>query len=404
MKRNFTKNNILKISSIFFIGLVFLFTNTENSLANDSSITLQINNTKEQLPYSTIARWFEFTPYLTKNDSYKSEIENTNYCPNNENICTLTYSLQDKYHTQKNVNSTTNEEDITLYVTTLSKKINKEPKNAKIKFNNKSQKIEVINSEIDGLDLNIPESSQIIIDNITTKQELPKKINLSYEIKKADIRSDNLTELGINNLIGEGKSNFHGSTPTRIHNIKTAINKFDGVVISPGEEFSFVKTLGPVDEENGYKEELVIKKGETTKEFGGGICQVSTTTFRAAIYSGLAITSRRNHAYAVHYYDPQGMDAAIYVPSPDLKFVNNTPGNILIQVDINEATNDLSFKFYGTNDKRKVEVTGPFITEKNDDGSMRTYFTQKVTDKNGQIVLDEVFRSFYSSPDNYPRS
>ncbi len=405
MKKTSRKNNtFLKINSIFIVGLIFLFANTENSSANSSSITLKIDSNEEQLPYSTIAKWFEFTPYLTTNNLYKSEIENINYCPDEKNVCALTYSLQDKYHTQKNVHSVVNKEDISFYVATLSQKVNREPKNAKIKFNDTLQKIEITTPETNGLDLNMSESAQIIIDNITTDQELPKNIKLSYELKKANIRSDNLKELGINELIGEGKSNFHGSTKTRVHNISTAINRFDGLVIKPEEEFSFVDTLGPVDKESGYKEELVIKKNKTEKEFGGGICQVSTTTFRAAIYSGLAITARRNHAYAVHYYAPQGMDAAIYLPKPDLKFVNNTPGHILVQVEMDEKTHDLAFKFYGTSDKRKIEVTGPFVTEKNDDGSMRTYFTQKVFDQNGEIVLDETFKSFYASPNNYPKT
>lgn len=404
MKNNSRKKNIYTLNSIFFIGLIFLFANTENSLANNSNIILKVDTIEEQLSYSTIAQWIEFQPYLTTNNFYKSEIENINYCPYKKNICTLTYSLQDKYHTKKNVHSTVSKEDVSFYVATLSQKVNKKPKNARINFNDELQKIEITSPEINGITLDINKSTQIIIDNITANQEIPKQVKLSYEIKKADVRSDNLKELGINELVGEGKSNFRGSTKTRIHNIKTAINKFDGLVIKPDEEFSFVDTLGEVDKETGYKEELVIKRDETVKEFGGGICQVSTTTFRAAIYSGLAITARRNHAYPVHYYAPQGMDAAIYLPKPDLKFVNNTPGHILVQVEMNEETKDLAFKFYGTSDERKVEVKGPFVTERNEDGSMRTYFTQKVFDQSGELVIDEVFRSFYASPDKYPRS
>ncbi|MCK4635372.1 MAG: VanW family protein [Candidatus Moranbacteria bacterium] len=405
MKNLFRKKYIfLKFNAILFIGLIFLLANTKNSFANKSSLKLKINDIEENLAYSTLADWFEFTPYLITDNSYDSEIENINYYQNQEDICLLTNSLQDKYHIQKNVHFSVNESSIAFYVSTLSQKVNKNTKDAKIKFNEETEKVEIDFPENDGLSLNIPESTQIIIDTITANTELPENVELSYKIEKADVRSDNLKSLGINKLVGEGKSNFHGSTKTRIHNIKTAVNKFDGLLLKPEEEFSFVDTLGPVDGESGYKEELVIKKDETVKEFGGGICQVSTTTFRAAIYSGLAITARRNHAYPVHYYAPQGMDAAIYLPKPDLKFVNNTPNHILVQVEIKEDTNDLFFRFYGTSDKRKVEVKGPFVTEKNPDGSMRTYFTQKVFDKNGELVIDEVFRSFYASPDKYPRS
>jgi vancomycin resistance protein YoaR len=76
--------------------------------------------------------------------------------------------------------------------------------------------------------------------------------------------------------------------------------------------------------------ELVIKKEGTVPEFGGGLCQVSSTAFRAAMNGGLPITQRRNHAYAVQYYAPQGTDATIYPGVVDLKFINDTPGDILI--------------------------------------------------------------------------
>jgi vancomycin resistance protein YoaR len=79
-----------------------------------------------------------------------------------------------------------------------------------------------------------------------------------------------------------------------------------GVIIKPGEEFSFNHYLGPVKAEQGFLPELVIKRTGTVPELGGGLCQVSSTTFRAAMNAGLPITQRKNHAYAVQYYSPQG--------------------------------------------------------------------------------------------------
>ena len=179
-----------------------------------------------------------------------------------------------------------------------------------------------------------------------------------------------------------------------------ATNRFNGVLIKPGEEFSFVKILGEVDGEHGYLPELVIKHDKTEPEFGGGICQVSTTTFRAAINSGLEITARRNHAYPVSYYNPQGMDATVYVPRPDLRFINNTPGYILIETQI-EGTK-LIFNFYGTDDGRRVNIIGPKILSRESDGSMKTTFTQQVFDKNDKLIREDVFNSNYDSPNKYP--
>jgi len=161
--------------------------------------------------------------------------------------------------------------------------------------------------------------------------------------------------LGINQLIGEGISNFAGSPDNRRHNIAAGIEKFQGVLIAPGATFSFDDDLGPVTADAGFLPELVIDNGTTLPELGGGLCQVSTTTFRAAMAAGLPITDRRNHAYAVSYYSPQGTDATIYPGSADLKFVNDTPGTILVW-PYEKDKNTLVFDFYGTDDGRKVAL------------------------------------------------
>lgn len=207
-------------------------------------------------------------------------------------------------------------------------------------------------------------------------------------------------QLGISALVAEGTTDFRGSTSSRIHNINRALEQFQGLLIEPGEEFSFVENLGEVDGEHGYLPELVIKYDRTEPEYGGGICQVSSTLFRAAINAGLKITERKNHAYPVSYYRPYGMDATIYIPSPDLRFVNNTPGHLLIRAEI--AGTKLSFRLYGTDDGRDVAIDGPHVLESNPDGSMKTTFSQTVTDASGETVIADEFKSSYKSPDLFP--
>jgi vancomycin resistance protein YoaR len=172
------------------------------------------------------------------------------------------------------------------------------------------------------------------------------------------------------------------------------------VLIAPGEEFSFVDRLGPVDGEHGYLPELVIKNNRTEPEFGGGICQVSSTFFRAAFNSGFKITERRNHAYPVQYYRPYGMDATIYIPKPDLKFRNNTSGYVLLQPKV-EGFN-LIVQAFGSNDGRSVTIDGPHILERRDDGGMRTLFTQTVKDASGETIIEDNFFSNYKSPSLFP--
>lgn len=174
--------------------------------------------------------------------------------------------------------------------------------------------------------------------------------------------SDDLKMLGIETLIGTGRSAFAGSPVNRIHNIGVGVSKFNGVLIKPGEEFSFNEQLGPVDASTGYRPELVIKAEGTIPEYGGGLCQVSSTMYRAALLAGLPITERAPHSYAVSYYAQiygYGLDATIYPGVRDIKFINDTPGHILVQ-SYTEGT-QAYFKFYGTDDGRSVEMEGPYL-------------------------------------------
>ncbi len=174
-----------------------------------------------------------------------------------------------------------------------------------------------------------------------------------------------LQALGIKELVATGYSGFKTSPPGRRHNIGVAIAKFNGLLVQPGAIFSFGEHLGEVDGSTGYVKELVIREGETIPEYGGGVCQVSSTLFRAMLFGGFPIIERYPHSYAVTYYAYPlgwGLDATVYPPSVDLKFKNDMPTSILIQsfAEGNEAT----FKFYGTKDGRTVTMDGPYITDR----------------------------------------
>lgn len=168
--------------------------------------------------------------------------------------------------------------------------------------------------------------------------------------------SDNLN---IKEIIGTGHSIFAGSPANRRHNIAVGAAALHGLLIKPGEEFSLIKTLGDVSDKTGYLQELVIKGNKTVPEYGGGLCQIGTTVFRTALASGLPITMRQNHSYRVSYYEPAGTDATIYIPQPDLRFVNDTNNYILIQARV--VKNDLYFDFWGTADGRVATTTPPVI-------------------------------------------
>jgi len=170
-------------------------------------------------------------------------------------------------------------------------------------------------------------------------------------------------DLGIVEVVGVGESYFTGSSSARDRNIRLGASKFDGLIIKPGETFSFNAHLGDISPEAGYDEAYVIIGDRTVLGVGGGLCQVSTTAFRAAYFSGYPIVERWPHAYRVGYYElggfGPGFDAAIYSPLVDFRFTNDTPHHVLIQTEVDAARSRLRFVFYSTNTGRTVEQIGP---------------------------------------------
>lgn len=277
-------------------------------------------------------------------------------------------------------------------------KADREPKNAKLSV--QDSKIIITVPAEDGIVVDTKESVAALVTALRTFVGGNLSVLLKSVALPAKVSEETLAHLGITELIGTATTNFRGSPKNRVYNIRRAIQDFDGIVIDAGATFSFVDHLGEVDGEHGYLPELVIKNNKTEPEFGGGICQVSTTVFRVAIQSGLKITERKNHAYPVQYYKPYGMDATIYIPKPDLQFRNNTPGSILLVPEMDSSL--LTFSMYGTSDGRTTSVDGPHILESHPDGSMKTVFTQTVTDSAGQTFINDSFWSNYKSPSLFP--
>ena len=287
------------------------------------------------------------------------------------------------------------EDKIKDNLTQLSPALNFAPQNAQLTI--VDGRVTAFSLSYPGRRLKIEESAKKIVEEILEKGK--NKIELEFGEIEPEITTSSIKNMGITTLLGKGVSNFARSPKNRIHNIKMGLAKLQGVLIEPGEEFSFNQTLGEVDEKSGFLPELVIKRDKTIPEYGGGTCQVSTTLFRAAINAGLEILERYPHAFPVVYYAPQGFDATVYPPHPDLKFRNDTPANILIQGRVVE--NNLSFEFYGTDDGRKVIVSKPLEYDKKADGSMKAKFEREIW-KEGKLLKKETFYSVYNSPKLYP--
>ena len=336
----------------------------------------------------------EYSPDQT----YSPEIENINICNNNETLpntiyCNLTTTFNKGLNIRRRTIFKIDQNKFRKYLTDLNETIKKSPQNVRLSAD-ENENISITTKEVYGYELDI---DNIVNNSLQYFNRLEKNKTIVFPLKIIPplITSQNYQQMGIRKKIGHGESNFRGSPRNRIHNIHNATGKFEGIVIPPNETFSFVKNLGAVDASTGYKEELVIKNHKTIPEFGGGVCQVSTTLFRAAINTGLKITERRNHAYPVSYYSPQGTDATIYIPKPDLQFTNDTPGYILIQPYFNGTI--LSFDIFGTPDGRQVKTEGPILLKRTTDGGRKYVYYQIIKDKDGKQIAKNGFWSFYQN-------
>jgi len=247
--------------------------------------------------------------------------------------------------------------------------INKDPVDALFNFQN--GKVIAFKPSEEGKAVDIEEIKENLnsqFEKVFSEQK-PQNINIPVSVKTLEpkITTEKVNNMGIKELIGVGTSLFQHSISSRIFNVTLASSRINGALIAPNETFSFAKTLGDVSAFTGYQQAYVIQNGKTVLGDGGGVCQVSTTFFRALLNAGLPITERHAHAYRVGYYEedgPPGIDATVYVPSVDLKFKNDTGHYILVQTQIDPDILRLTVSLYGTSDGRTVELTQPIISNR----------------------------------------
>jgi vancomycin resistance protein YoaR len=220
------------------------------------------------------------------------------------------------------------------------------------------------------------EKTFYLIQNAFATNQPNIRVPLNITPPNVNVESEDLKSKGIVSLLSTGETNFKNSPKNRRVNIRVGLNSFNGKLVASGAQSGAGAILGRVDGSTGYLPELVIKGDKTVPEFGGGLCQVSTTVYRSLLFAGLPILERRNHSYAVSYYDPQGLDATIYPPNPDLKFKNDTSNYILIQTT---TVGDKAYSnIYGTPVARHVDLIGPYYFDYKSAPPARTEYTDKL--------------------------
>jgi vancomycin resistance protein YoaR len=229
-------------------------------------------------------------------------------------------------------------------------------------FDPNTQQLAVIQPAQSGRELNVLETLARLEEGVFTDTRL---VPMAFDYTLPRYHNQvSAAELGITELVSESTSYYTGSSENRRTNIAVGVSRMNGIIVGPGEEFSFNYYTGDISYENGFVDGLVIFGGRTVTGIGGGICQVSTTLFRTVFSGGLAVTERNSHGYRVGYYElngqQPGLDAAIWQPQRDFKFQNNTPYHILIEASVYPGDNAMQIRFYSTK-FFQVEIEEPII-------------------------------------------
>lgn len=311
---------------------------------------------------------------------------------------------------------------IQQYLEGVAQTVNRPPKDAKFQFDESTGKVSEFVPAENGVTLDIPTSTELLYQALTqlAANQVIEPIKLAFHSTAPNLSLAEVNRLGIKDKLGVGTSTFKGSIASRVHNVALAAARINGTLIPPGQEFSFIEAVGDISAATGYQTAYIIQNGRTQLGDGGGVCQDSTTVFRAALNAGLPITERHGHAYRVSYYEQDqkpGLDATIFAPTTDLKFKNDTPAYILIQAIADTANRRLTVTLYGTSDGRHSEILDHVIWDVTppppdvyiDDPTLppgqvkqidwkapgtKAKFTYRVT-RNGEVLQDTTFTTIY---------
>ena len=257
------------------------------------------------------------------------------------------------------------------FLTSFAPGLTLDPENARFIFNDETLQLDLAKSAVIGRSVDA-EMTIRAIENALRNGEHAASIDFEY---RNPVVTDDASgqDLGIVELIHAETSYFYGSDSARVKNIQTAAAEFHGLLIPPNTTFSMAAAMGDVTLDNGYAEAWIIYGDQTIKGVGGGVCQVSTTFFRAAFFAGFPIVERHPHAYRVSYYekvygnhiDPNltGLDATVYLPVVDFKFTNDSDQWLLVETYVNPSASSITFKFYGTKQGRTVDWSTTGLTD-----------------------------------------
>lgn len=249
------------------------------------------------------------------------------------------------------------EEMVKALLPRLADEISRAPREARFDYDPATGFLTTLTPGQNGYALDIAATQGLIAEACVSPQ---REVVLPVTVVPPRVTRADLEGLLPLSLISVGESSFKGSRPGRLQNIHVATARFNGLVIPAHTTFSFLENLGAVTVANGYSQSWIIYGDRTVLGPGGGVCQVSTTFFRAAFWGGYPIITRWPHTYRVSWYEPPiGLDAAVFSSPVDVRFANDTDAPILILTEVDEENAALYFRFYGRSPDRQVSMEGP---------------------------------------------
>jgi vancomycin resistance protein YoaR len=241
------------------------------------------------------------------------------------------------------------------------------------------------------------ESEKLIDDIEGGIFEGKREYQVSTTVDKPEHTTAGLQAKKPTELLGSYHTNYTATsdkTQARVNNLNTASHAISGTFLAPGETFSMNDTVSGLDYESGH----VIVDGATSNALGGGLCQVTSTLYNAALYAGLDIVERNPHATQLPYIRP-GMDATVWFGDQygnnelDMKFKNTTDGYILLQEYVADD-NYIYAQVYGVPDNVQVRMSSEPVYTGSSASEWTTYYTKR---ENGKVVDREHWNTSYEA-------
>lgn len=349
---NLTKEEAINyVNENVILGELQLNYNGETNVISPDEIDLKYNTSE------VVEKAYNYT----KTDSYFENVKRFfNLNKNSKNL---------------EIKSLYNENKLSEKIQNISDSINVDMKNAKVYISD-SGNISTSSATI-GKELDIASTKESIYDALKNKDF--KSIDLKVNIKEPKISTEAVKS--VNTLLAEFSTKFSTKDSNRVTNVVLSAKATSDVLLMPGEEFSYNNLTGKRTASNGYKDAPVIINGKLEQDVGGGVCQVSSTLFNSVLYSGLDVTSRRNHSLKSSYVSI-GRDAMVSDGGSDFRFKNPYSHPVYIKNTVSNGV--ITSKIYGNiSDKKNISIkVEPYTTEGLD--AAKTYIEYK--DSNGKVI------------------